>query len=166
MPTRYVQKSTALLNMSDGSSIPPDVAAFGVNPTSENVEFNASGTRRVLSDISHITVPLTSASVDANVFIAARAMKVTSVRVVCSVAGASSSTIGVRKCTTTTAPASGTLVTTAAQALDGTINTTVTGTLSATAADYTLAAGDRLAIDLTGTISSLVGVIEIGLRAI
>jgi hypothetical protein len=166
MPTRYIQKSTSLLSMSDGASIPPDVASIGVNPTTENVEFNATGTRRVLTDVQHLNIPLSSASVDGPVFIAPRGYKVVSVKVIASTAGASSSTVGVRKCTGTTAPASGTLVTTAALALDGTINTTVAGTLSATASDYTLAAGDKLAIDMTGTISSLVGVLTIGIRAI
>jgi hypothetical protein len=119
-------------------------------------------------ETSIVTVLLTSGSVDTNVFTADVPMEVVAVREVHSVAGAASSTLDVKKCTGTTAPASGTTVLASTFALDSTANTpvtkNVTSGLSATAANRKLAVGDRLAIDMTGTITSLVGSVNIYLR--
>jgi hypothetical protein len=110
-------------------------------------------------ETSIVTVLLTSGSVDTNVFTADVPMEVVAVREVHSVAGAASGT---------TAPASGTTVLASTFALDSTANTpvtkNVTSGLSATAANRKLAVGDRLAIDMTGTITSLVGSVNIYLR--
>lgn len=111
-----------------------------------------------------ITVQLTANSVDANVYVATRPVRVTAIREVHSVVGSTGATVGVRKATGTTAPASGTLVHTAALGLETTINTVQSATLESSLATLTLAAGDRLAIDMSGTLTGLVGVIEIELQ--
>jgi hypothetical protein len=45
------------------------------------------------------------------------------------------------------------------------VNTTLTGTLSATASDYTFASGDKLSLDMSGTQTGLVGTITVEFQA-
>lgn len=106
-----------------------------------------------------ITYPLSATTVDANIFVADDAWIVTSIEEVHTVAGndGSAVTLMVDKCTTTDAPGAGTDMIQAVIDLKGTANTTQTGTLSATPADYTLADGDRIAVDVSGTLTSLAG---------
>lgn len=120
-----------------------------------------------------VSVPLVAGTVDTLIYIASQPTEVVAVRECHSGAGAGSSTLDVKKCTGTTAPASGTTVLGTVFALDSTINTPVTkkhdgaaaGTrLTSTVANRKLVAGDRLAIDMTGTITSLVGVVTVQLR--
>jgi len=114
-----------------------------------------------------VTVPY-NVPVDQNIFIAGRAFAITAVRHVPTVVGSDggSVTAQVRKCTGTQAPASGAAVTTAEFNLKSTVNTNVNGTLTTTQADLVLAVGDRLALDVTGTTTAAVGVIQIELRPI
>lgn len=107
-------------------------------------------------------------AVDANFFIAPRALRVISAAFVPTVAGtdASAVTADIKKCTGTTAPASGTSVLSATFNLKGTANTVQTATLTSTAADLLLAAGNRLAIDNTGTLTSVVGTVTVELEEV
>lgn len=106
-----------------------------------------------------LTVPINASSVDQNIFIADAAYKVSSVEEAHTVAGndASPVTAVLVKCTGTQAPSGGTACTSDTFDLKGTANTVVTGTLSVTASDYTLADGNRLAIDFGGTLTTLAG---------
>jgi hypothetical protein len=72
-------------------------------------------------------------------------------------AGAASSTLGIKKASGTTAPASGTELHSTAFALDGAANTVNTATLTATKANLRLKPNDRLCADFTGTVSALAG---------
>ncbi len=105
-----------------------------------------------------------AASVDSNVYIATRPCRVTAVSGVNRVVGGSGATATIKKCTGTTAPASGTAV--HSTAIDGTVtaDTVQTATLATDLATLTLAAGDRLAMDVGGTLTSLVGLIVIELQ--
>jgi hypothetical protein len=96
---------------------------------------------------------------DGKVFIAPWACKVVNVSEVHEVAGTDGSpvTLMIEKCTGTTATGSGTDILQAAFDLKGTANTEQWGTLSATPADYTLAAGDKLVFDFTGATTALAG---------
>jgi hypothetical protein len=106
-------------------------------------------------------------SVDKNVFIADRAYRVVSVSEAHTVAGGSGAAVTVMKCTGTQAPASGAAVTTAAFDLTATANTVVNATITATAADAVLAAGNRLAAHFAGTLTALAGtVVTVKLAAI
>lgn len=67
-------------------------------------------------------------------------------------------TLNVEKLTGTTAPGSGSTLLPTAFDLKGTINTLQTGTLTTTASTRSLAAGDRLALKKTGTLTSVAGV--------
>lgn len=121
-----------------------------------------------------ITSELLAASVDKHVFIAPFDCRVVSVREIHSVVGSTSAAVRLRKITDTSAPgaaASTTVkeITTAAFDLTATINTTQTGTLVAAAtnsktSDYYLAAGDKLALDFSGTLTGLVGLLSIHIK--
>lgn len=106
-----------------------------------------------------LTVPINASSVDQNIFIADAAYQVVQVEEAHTVAGndASPVTAVLVKCTGTQAPSGGTACTSDTFDLKGTANTVVTGTLSVTASDYTLADGNRLAIDFGGTLTTLAG---------
>lgn len=64
-------------------------------------------------------------------------------------------TVDVTKDVSTNAPGAGTSVLAAAQSVKGTANTTVYPTLATSSATLTMAAGDRLAVKLTGTLTAL-----------
>jgi len=106
---------------------------------------------------------LNSACIDQNIFIADRAYKVTACYEVHGTLGTNGSAVNVNleKLTGTTAPGSGTQLltdnTNAGFDCKATINTVQTGTLTSTAADLTLAAGDRLGLNFTGTVTALAG---------
>ena len=111
-----------------------------------------------------VSVPFMAATVDSNVYIAVRPVRVTAVRGVNTVVGGSGATATIKKCTGTTAPASGTAV--HSTPIDGTatVNTVQSATLATSVATLTLAAGDRLSIDVGGTLTSLVALIQIELQ--
>ena len=98
-------------------------------------------------------------------FIADRAYTVKAIYEIHAVAGndAGAVNLQVTKDTSTNAPGAGTnLLTNNSNAgfdMKGTANTLQTGTLSATAADLELAAGDRLSVDFAGTLTTLAGVV-------
>jgi hypothetical protein len=69
----------------------------------------------------------------------------------------SSGTLTLEKLTGTTAPGSGTAMLTATISLAGTANTVLSGTPVSDVSILTLAAGDRLALKIAGTMTSLAG---------
>jgi hypothetical protein len=108
--------------------------------------------------------------VAAHIWIAPRAGKVVSVKEIHSVVGGGSCTTRLRKITDTSAPgavAGATVkeLTTAAFDCTAVINTTQTGALSATASDYTFAAGDKISLNVGGTQTGLVGLITLEWQA-
>jgi hypothetical protein len=110
---------------------------------------------------------LAADTVGQHVFIAPWGLKITGIQFVNSVAS-TSGTLKIRKITDASAPgaaAGATVVEQMTGALDlsatSTVNTVFSGTLSATAADITLAAGDKLAFLLAGTLTGLVGTVTI-----
>lgn len=109
-----------------------------------------------------IAVPLDAASVSRVVFIARSSWRIASVAANFEVASASG-TVRPRKITaeaTLAGAAAGATVveeTTAALSLSGTAGTAVVGTLSATASDRVLKPGDKLAVQLAGTLTGLAG---------
>lgn len=121
-------------------------------------------------DTFSVTTDLMAASVDKWVWVAPQACILTSISEVHSVVGGSSAAVRFRKITDTSAPgasASGTVKELAASIdLTATINTVVNPTLTATAADITLAAGDKVAADFSGTLTGLVGHATLNFKAI
>lgn len=120
-----------------------------------------------------VPVDLLAASVDAWVFIADRAYEVAGISEIHSVVGSTSAAVKFRKIAAATVAAPGAAVAagitelaTAAFDLTAAVNTTQNATLSATPADYRLAAGDKIGSDFSGTLTGLVGTATIHLKAI
>lgn len=100
--------------------------------------------------------------VDETFFIADRAYQVMAIREVHATAGNDAGAVAaqITKDTGTAAPGAGTdLLTSTGFNMKATANTVQAGTLVGTAATLLLAAGDRLAIDFNGTLTSLAGVV-------
>jgi len=102
------------------------------------------------------TVPLTATDATRTIFIANRAMRLKAVSRIFSTAS-TSGTVTVTKDTGTAAPGAGTALLTGTLALSGTANTVVNGTLISTTSSLQLAAGDRIAIVIAGTMTNLAG---------
>jgi hypothetical protein len=113
-----------------------------------------------------VRVDLTATAVDTNVWIAHRRCKLLGIRELHSVVGGAAAAVRPRKITAdATAPgaAAGATVkelTTANIDLTATANTAITPALVATTADLTFATGNKLALDFSGTLTGLVGMIE------
>lgn len=101
---------------------------------------------------------------DLSFFVADRPYRVVGVRGAVDVAGTGGAcTAQIRKVPSGTALASGTVLHSGTFNLVGTASTSQTLTVSTTAADLVIAAGDRIAFDLTGTATSATGVITVSL---
>lgn len=99
-------------------------------------------------------------SVDKRFFTAPRALVVEGIKATITAAGTDGSAVTavIRKVPSGTAIASGTALHSGSLDLKGTANTKLTDpTLSTTASDLELAAGDALAIDFTGTMTAALG---------
>jgi len=111
-----------------------------------------------------ISLPTHAHAVDSFFFIADRSYVVESVAYVHAVAAtdAGSVNVQIKKCTGTQAPDAGSNLlpnnTNAGFNCKSTINTVQTGTLTGTLATKTLASGNRLSLDFTGTTTDLAGV--------
>ena len=108
---------------------------------------------------------------DKQFFVADRAYEVMEVVEVHRVAGAASSTGDLKKCASGTAAASGTSVLASTFALDSTADTPVhkhvaNGGLSTTAGVTSIARGDSLAVDVTGTVTAYEGVFQVVLKPV
>jgi hypothetical protein len=117
-------------------------------------------------ELRTITFQATAASIDSNIYIADKPTIVKQVQFALATQGAASSTLDIKKCTGTTVPASGTTVLSSAFALDSTINTVTTRTLSSTTSSLYLQPGDRLAVDLTGTLTGLSCLVQLVVETI
>jgi hypothetical protein len=114
------------------------------------------------------TLPATAANYG-NFFIADRAYQITAIRESHTVAGSDAGAVSleVEKLTGTQALDSGVTTQAAVINLKGTANTVQSATLSATAADLLLAAGDRLALKDTGTLTAVAGLtVTVSLKAV
>ena len=113
-----------------------------------------------------LTVDYVAATADHAFFIADQAYKVTAIREVHSTVGGSGAVMNIEKLTSTTAPGSGTNCQSTTTDLTTTINAVQTISLSALASDYTLAAGDRLGINVGGTPGSQAGTVTVYIQRI
>lgn len=167
MAERFIVRSAAL---PPNSQQKPTANSIRVDSDTEELKFGtgASGTtERIVPRYVPVTFSmLANASLaDQAFFIADRAYIVKAISEVHSVAGndAGAVNLQVTKDTGTNAPGAGTdLLTDNSNAgfnLKGTANTVQNGTLVTTAATVTLAAGDRLAVDFAGTLTTLAGVV-------
>ena len=139
--------SVDLFQRPDGS-----VGLVGVDGTATSGFVQASGV-------------YTASSVDFSFFVADRAYRVIGVRGCVDVAGtdAGAVTAVVRKVASGTALTSGTAVHSGTFNLKGTAATNQILTVSTTASDLVINAGDRIAIDFTGVLTAAAGVITVNL---
>lgn len=126
---------------------------------------DANGTKRRLTQNKTVeaVVPGTSAATAANYgvfFTAPFACKVTAIVERHATAGsdAGAVTVMLKKVASGTAASAGTDMLSAGISLKGTADTNAAGSLSATAANLLLAAGDSLALVTTGTLTAVAGV--------
>ena len=166
MPIRSIQrKPSPFLHRVNG-----EAADIGIDSDSEELKYvgNPSGTATVYVVLPKlpISVPVTASSADQTVFIADANYIVTGINFVVNAQGGASAAVVPRKCTGTTVIASGTsLLSSGSLNLQSTTVDTVTAaTLTGTAATLALAAGDRLVLDFSGTLTSLVGNVTFYLR--
>ena len=110
------------------------------------------------SELFSFAEAIGTGAVTHSTYIVPRKMRLISVTYV-HATGSTSGTLQVAKCTGTQAPGSGTNLLTATIDMSATTvaNTVTSGTLIATAATLTFAQGDRVAIVIAGTLTSLVG---------
>jgi hypothetical protein len=122
----------------------------------------------IVDEVVNFNYDILAQKTDNVVFIANGPMEVTEIKCMPVVAGtdAGAVTAEVKKASGTTATGSGTAVQTATFDLKGTIYTVQTAGLSATKSVRELAAGDRLGIDFTGTLTAAEGFIQIRLKRI
>lgn len=119
-----------------------------------------------------IGLDLIATSLSTHFFIADRPYQVVAIREVHSVVGSTSAAAAVRKVTADLvapgASAGATCIELQASAFDLTaaINTKVADTLSTTFSDLQIAAGDRLSLKLSGTLTGLVGYVQVELVAV
>lgn len=112
-----------------------------------------------------ITLNYTASTVDCTLFTADRPYVVKAVRGRVDVAGTGGAcTAQIRKVPSGTAITSGTVLHSGTYNLVGTANAQQSLTLSTTASDLLLAAGDSICYDLTGTATSAVGAISVTLN--
>lgn len=144
------------------TSAPTTAAAKGDAYVDTNGVLNVhNGTNYVPGGSGNVVVPVdvpnAAAAIDQNAFIADRAYQLTAVRGVFSVTNGAAFTVDVKKCTGTQAPASGVTMLTSTQDWNTTANTVISSTITATSANAVLAAGDRIALDFTGSATSIAG---------
>ena len=117
-----------------------------------------------------VTADIDANTVDTWVFVADADYEVTRIVYVPRVAGSNGSavTLDVMKASGTTAPVDGTTVMSAVDSINlkGTADTRITGTLTSTEATRRLAANDRLGINVAGTLTAVVGLLQINLKRI
>jgi hypothetical protein len=171
------------LRVSNGDTWDEDVTVYDDLTVTDDLTVPTGGTIAVadadaltvggvkIGTTKSVSIELLAASVDKWCFIADRAYEVTGISEVHSVAGGSAAAVKFRKVTDVSAPgaAAGATVkelATAAFDLTTTADTVVAATLSATPADYRLAAGNKIGADFSGTLTGLVGLATIHLKAI
>lgn len=111
----------------------------------------------------NVNIEYTASSIDRVAFVATRAYVVQGISGCPTVAGTDGSavTASIVKASGTTAITSGTALHSGTYNLKGTANTVQNLTLSTTSGVTSIAAGDRIGIDFTGTLTSAVGVVAV-----
>jgi len=137
----------------------PPISGIGVDANG-NLTIGGGAAVQPLYQSAVYSVDVNASLIDTSFFIANQAYQVMAIYEVHAVACAVASTTAVvKKVLSGSTIANGTSLMTSTFALDGTAETQQTATLSTNLATLTLAAGDRLAVDFTGTLTTLSGVV-------
>jgi hypothetical protein len=136
--------------------------------TQDGVALGMRGTDGGAGPFICATGTYNASSVDATFFVAPRAMRVETITGRVTVAGTDGGavTAQIRKVPSGTAITSGTVLHSGTYNLKGTADTNQALTVSTTAATLLLAAGDALAIDFTGTLTSATGAVTVGMTPV
>lgn len=163
------------VNVKVGRVIPVSGAAIGAGFDKVlAIDLTQSG-QQAEDDSAYVavTTELLAASVDKWMFVADRAYEVIGFREIHSVVGGSGAVVRPRKIAAATTAAPGasvaagiTELTTADIGLETSINVSQTPTITATAADALLAAGDKVGLNFSGTLTGLVGHLTMFLKPI
>lgn len=168
MPAHFIKKGSDNIGTAQGTPQPPNVASIKVDPTKKNEDliYNAEGTRRVVPQIIPVRIDINANSVTEHFFIADDNYIVVGVSEIHSAQGGTGATFDIQISTGTTAPGSGTSVLASAPIDVHTQadNTVQSPTVSATAANLALAAGNSIDLVVAGTLTGLVGCVTIYLR--
>ena len=154
----YAQQSGASSNLLQ--RYPPGFRAVDGNQLNKEVDAINSG----LTCQNYVQKVVGTSLIDETFFIASKTMRVISISAIFSVTNGAAQTLQVTKDTGTNAPGAGTDLltnnTAAGFDLNATANTVQIGTLVTTAGVTNLAAGNRLAVDFSGTpAAALVGLV-------
>ncbi len=136
----------------------PDILGVGVD-TSGNFTFGGGAAVQPLWQSAVYTFDANAGLADQPFFIANQAYAVKAIYEIHAVACATAATCVVKKVGSGITVANGTSLMSSTFLLDGTAETQQTATLSTSPPVLTLAAGDRLAVDYTGTLTTLSGVV-------
>jgi hypothetical protein len=136
---------------------------------SVNLKQNADGSMglqgedRGDGEFLSINIEYNASSIDKTCFVATRKYVVKAISGSPTVAGSDGGavTAAIKKASGTTAIASGTALHSGSYNLKGTANTVQNLTLSTTGSDLQIAAGDRIGIDFTGTLTAAVGTVSV-----
>lgn len=139
-----------------------------VNIIQDGVALGLRGNDGDAGEFVFATFPYNASSVDAVFFTATRQVRVEDIRGFVTVAGtdAGAVTATIRKVPSGTAIASGTALHSGTYNLKGTAVTQQALTVSTTATDLLLSAGDSLAVDFTGVLTSATGAITVGMTPV
>ncbi|MEK7570450.1 MAG: hypothetical protein AAB515_03385 [Patescibacteria group bacterium] len=118
----------------------------------------------ILPQTLFVPVGLAATLLDSTVFVADASYQLTSTRCTYALAALSGGTLQVRVETGTAAPGTGTAQLTGTLDLSSTINTTLAGTV--VGSPTTIAPGDRISLDLGGTLTNLLGFCTLGLKRV
>jgi hypothetical protein len=134
----------------------------------DGVGFGLRGNDNDAGEFIFASFPYNASSVDAAFFTAPRQLRVEDIRCFVTVAGTDGGAVTavIRKVPSGTALASGTALHSGTFNLKGTAVTQQQLTLSTTASDLLLNAGDSLAVDFTGTLTSATGNVTVGLNPV
>ncbi len=136
----------------------PDISGVGISSTGQITLGGQLVIPPVLVPAVYM-METNAAIVDQVFYIANQAMRVVSITEKHRVLGSSTPTAVVKKCTSGQTIAQGTSVMSGSFDLHATAETLQTATLASDQGTITLAAGDRLAFDITGTTTALAGVL-------
>lgn len=134
----------------------PDVLGVGVD-TGGSLTWGGGATVQPLWQSAVYTFAANAGLADQPFFIANKTYLVKQIVEIHATACATAATCVVKKVGSGITVANGTALQSSTFALDGTANTLQTATLSTNTSTLTLVAGDRLAVDYTGTLTSLAG---------
>jgi len=158
IPGGYAYSNNFILKWRNAADT-ADIAGVGVD-SNNNLTVGGAVTVPMRQTIN-LPIPLNAGSVDQCIFIAPYALTITAIKEIHATLGTNGSavTLNLTKDVSGIVPGAGLTLQSGTFDMKGTNNTLQTATLSSTPTTLTLAAGDRIGANFTGTITALAGVL-------